>query len=314
MKMNKYIYFFTILALILGIIDIFLFIFHHYNLGFIVLAIYYLILFIFNYLSEKKLFTALIKTFLAFILFPFYPLILLLQYKRIEPLYKPINFYEHKLVDTSNIGFSSVDLAPFNIILKYGDPNQRKYVVRLVYNSIKEEKIDFIGGINLIRNAIKEDTHPDVILYASDALTNLENHLISKISHYMGNLNTLEDYINYAKYSYYYANSGFLAGEHKFEVLWQSSIILRTAIEMFPESPLLIVYTLRILESLNEYENLEEVLNEKINKIRAQELYEYAIMYYIKRRKPKSVQKLVSEFIDLGFSPEHESIKFLLGG
>ncbi|WP_129408823.1 hypothetical protein [Marinitoga lauensis] len=312
--MNKYIYLFLITALIFGILSIFLFIFHYNTLGYIALTIYYLISFMFYYLTEKRFFYALTKSFISFILYPFYPLILILQYKKIEPIYKPINYYEHKLVDTSNIAFSSVDLAPFNIILKYGDPNQRKYVVRLVYNSIKEEKIEFIEGINLIRNAIKEDTHPDVILYASDALTNLENHLISKISYYMKNLNTLEDYINYAKYSYYYANSGFLAGEHKFEVLWQSSIILRTAVEIFPESPVLIVYTLRILESLNEYEILEEVLNEKINKIRAQELYEYAIMYYIKRRKPKSVQKFVSEFIDLGFSPEHESIKFLLGG
>ncbi|KLO23357.1 hypothetical protein X275_03235 [Marinitoga sp. 1197] len=307
---------FLIISFFSGVCGIFLFIFNYFHYGYAAVSIYTIILLFINYHEYKSSFSLknlLLKTTLFFIIFPFYPLILLFQKRNLSPLYKEIDFSKYNIVNSKSIGFSSVDLAPFNIILKYGDPEQRKYVVRLVYNSIKNDKIDFVEGINLIRSAIKEDSHPDVILYASDALTNLENFLIKKISFYMKNLKTLKDYIDYGKYAYFYANSGFLAGEHKQEVLWQSSILLRTAIEIFPDSPKLIVITLKILESLNEFDTLEILLNEKINTIKAQEIYEYAIIYYIKRMKQKTVQKLVSDFIDLGFSAKHKSIKFLLG-
>ncbi|OQY10050.1 MAG: hypothetical protein B6I29_02315 [Marinitoga sp. 4572_148] len=309
---KKLIYILLILAFSLGVLSIYLFILG-YTEGIIAFSIYYIIVFIFQYIKDKSFLRTLWNGLMGFILFPFYPLVMLLQYRNVKPLYAPIGFEDEKLVDITKADFSSVDLAPFNIVLKYGDPKERKYVVRLVYNSIKEEKIDFIDGINLIRSAIKEDSHPDVVLYASDALTNLENYLINKVSYYMDNLNALEDYINYAKYIYIYANSGFLAGEHKMEILWQSYLILRVSIEVFPESPRLIINMLKIVESLEEYEEVENILNEKLENFKAQDLYEYAILFYIKRKEPKVVQQLVSEYINLGFSAKKEAIKFLLG-
>ncbi|MBM7558485.1 hypothetical protein [Marinitoga litoralis] len=304
----------SIFSTIFGFVSIILFLINLISWGIIFLVLYILfnIIIILKDKKQKKLF--ILELFMSILLFPYFPLILFFHIKKIKPLYSPIDFEEGKLDITGNISFSSVDLAPFYIILKYGDPQQRKYVVRLVYNSILENKVDFIDGIELIRNAIKIDSHPDVVLYASDALTNLEKYLISSISYYMKNLNSLEDYINFGKYSYYYAKSGFLAGEHEKEILWQALIILRPSIETFPESPDLIFYTFKIMELLNEYAELENMLREKLNTFKHQKILEYAIFYYIKKRKPKVVQELVSLYMDLGFSPENDAIKFILGG
>lgn len=314
MNKEKIYFILSFLAVVFGIVSIIFLIMDFKLYGMITVLLYIAISYFLIYIIEKRIFFSMIKLFIALILYPFYPIILYFRYRNIKPLYKPIDFGEDELIQTKNVNFSSVDLAPFHIILKYGDPAQRKYVVRLIYNSIKSEKIDFIYGIKLLREAIKIDSHPDVVLYASDALSNLENFLVEKISYYMNNLNTLEDYINYGKYSYYYANSGFLAGEHKIEVLWQSLIILRASLEVFIDSPKLIITVLKILESLEEYEELENMLEEYLEKFKAQEIYEFSILYYIKRKNQKKVQKVLSEFLELQFSPKEEAIRYMLGG
>ncbi|AEX86203.1 hypothetical protein XO10_08995 [Marinitoga sp. 1135] len=312
MKMRKEIII-LILSILSGTLGL-IFIIKNNKYGYLFIAIYFLLAIIISY-SYKKRYSDIFKKLPFFVLFfPFFPFIQYLQNIKIESRYKPVEISEKKEEENERVNFSSVDLAPFMIVLKYGDPEQRKFVVRLVYDAIKNEAIDFSTGIHLLNEAIKIDEHPDVVLYASDAITNLENFLIEKISYYYENLNTLEDYINFGKFSYYYAKSGFLAGEHKQEILWQSALILRTAVHVFPESPELILYLLKTLELLEEYNELEEVLEDKIKNFKAQKIMEYAIFYYIKRKKPKNVQRLVSDYILLGFKPESEALKFLLGG
>ncbi|SHE27401.1 hypothetical protein SAMN02745164_00047 [Marinitoga hydrogenitolerans DSM 16785] len=309
-----FVYIFIIISLISGVLSIFLFVLKRYFFGIILVFVYYLISIFINYDKDESIKFQLAKNLLFFVFFPFFPVIFFFKKVDLKPLYKPIEVSEHKLIETRNIKYLSIDLAPFNTIIKYGDPAQRKYVVRFVFNSIKIEKMDFIEGVNLIRKALSDDLHPDVLLYASDALTNLENFLISKISFYSENLNSLENYINYAKYIYYYANSGFLAGEYKNEILMKSYKILKNVINTYPDSPRLIIYTLRILESLKDFRTIEELLNKKIKKFKAQEIFEYAIFYYIKQKKFFIVKELISEYIKLGFKPKNESLKYILGG
>jgi hypothetical protein len=304
----------SIIDFLFGIISIILILFNLYMIGYIFILLY-LILFITITSFEKRSAKLIIfKLSVAVFLFPYYPLILFFHYKKIKPIYNPIDFKESKLILHGDVSFSSINLAPFNIILKYGDPAQRKYVIRILYTYTVKEIIDFSEGIELIRNSIKNDSHPDVILYASDALTNLEKFLVESIYKYMNNLNSLDDYINFGKYSYYYAKSGFLAGEHKKEVLWQAYVILLPAIESFPKSPDLYYYIFKIMELLEEYDELENLLNNVLSKFKHIKIMEFAIFYYIKRKNPKKVQKLISLYMELGFSSNNEAIKFMLGG
>ncbi|KAF2955655.1 hypothetical protein [Marinitoga sp. 38H-ov] len=314
MHKRKFFEILSFIDFIIGTLSIFFILFNLYIIGYIFILLYLIIFLIITLFEKKELKFIIIKISIAIFLFPYYPLILFFHYRKISPIYNPIDFEEAKLDIHGNISFSSIDLAPFYIILKYGDPKQRKYVIRMLYNSIIQEIIEFVDGIQLIRSAINNDSHPDVVLYASDALTNLEKFLVESIYKYMNNLNSLEDYINFGKYSYYYAKSGFLAGEHEREILWQSSIILLPAMDIFPESPDLYYFTFKIMELLGEYDELENILNSVLLKFKHYKILEFAIFYYIKRKNPKKVQNLISLYMELGFSSNNDAIKFMLGG
>lgn len=305
-------YVILIFSLITGFGGGVLLVYKNYILGYSFLALYLLIAFIVLYIKNKNAYDLLFKMVFSILLFPFFPFIYLLQHQKLKTLYEPLEFESGNLREIYHATFSSLDLAPFNTVLKYGEPEQRKFAVRTVYNSVKNENIDFLDGLKLLNSAIKMDENPDVVLYASDAISNLENFLIEKISYYSENLNSLEDYIEFGKYSYYYANSGFLAEEQKFEILRQSAAALRAAMKIFPESPRLILYLLKTLESLEEFDELENILRDKIENFKAQEILEYAIFYFIKRRKRETVRKLISDFLDSGFTPKSEALKFML--
>ncbi|GAB6188734.1 hypothetical protein JCM30566_04730 [Marinitoga arctica] len=311
--MKKLLIILGFIGLFLGFAIIFFLLTYKYIMSVILFLIYFILSFILVYINERRFLYSLQKNLFSLIFFPFFPIIVLFHFSEIKPLYKPFLIQEEKLVNTSSISFNSVDLAPFILIIKYGDAAQRKYVVRLLFNSIKEEKIDFIEGLKLIRTAVSIDSHPDVVLYATDALTNLEKFLIEKISYYIENLNEPRDYINYAKYVYYYANSGFLAGEHKKEILWQSAVRLRIAVYFYSENSEILIYNLKILELLEEHEILSNMLDHFLDILKLQSLYEYAIFYYIKTKKTVKVRKLVNEYIMLGFKSNNEALKFILG-
>ncbi|MBM7558484.1 hypothetical protein [Marinitoga litoralis] len=304
----------SIISLICGIVSLFLFLFRLYSISIIFFILYFIFTYTLLFSETKKLGSTFFKSTVSLILFPFYPIIHYYSIKEFHPLYKEFDFEEGKLLETKRISYYSFDLAPFNIMLKYGDPSQRKFVVRLVFNSTKNEKIDFLEGIEIIRNAIYIDVNPDVVLYASEALTSLENLLVKKISYYSKNSDSLEDCVNYAKYSYYYIKSGFLVINKEDLFIKETLKNIEESLKKHYYSSKLLVYYLKILEYTNNYDLINNLLENALENNATPEIYEYAILFYIKNRKPKKVQSLISRFLDYGFSPSEESIKFILGG
>ncbi|KAF2955656.1 hypothetical protein [Marinitoga sp. 38H-ov] len=304
----------SIISLFFGFASLFLFLFNNYSLSFIFLLLYFIFIYIILFSESRLVTSTLFKSIVSLVLFPFYPIIHYYSYRGFDPIYNEIDFEEGKLLETKKIAYYAFDLAPFNIILKYGDASQRKFVVRLIYNSIKEEKIDLVDGIELIKNAINIDMHPDVVLYATDALNSLEKFLINKIAHLSKELNSLENYLYYAKYSIYYLKSGFIMPGFENEFIEEVISNLKKGIEIFQNSSKLYLYYLEILEYIGNNIELEEILNDIINKYQYPEIYEFAILYYIKKKNMKKAQQLISKFLDNNFTPSHESIKFILGG
>lgn len=303
------------ISLFSGIVSLFLFLFGKYSISIIFLIIYFILINIILFFESSNILSTLFKSTVSLILFPFYPIIHYYTYKRFNPIYNEMDFEEGRLLETKRISYYAFDLAPFNIILKYGDPEQRKFVVRLVFNSIKEEKIDLIEGIDLIKTAINFDMHPDVVLYATDdALNSLEVFLINKIATLSKNLNSLENLLNYAKYSLYYLKSGFIMPGFENEFIEEVYNNIKNGLEIYSNNSELYLYYLELLEYIGNIEMLENLLESSLQKFLTPEIYEYAILYYIKNKKIKKVQYLISKFLDYNFTPTKDSIKFILGG
>lgn len=214
--------------------------------------------------------------------------------------------FEEKILEISNPDFKSVDLAPFNIILKYGSNSQKKEAIRMIFQLLKTEQIDFLEGINLLYSVIETNSDQDVVLYASESINNVENILLEKISE------TKNKKIEYAKYSFYYALSPFLTENQKIDILLSIKQILLDNLATYPFNIKTILLLIDVLQYLGEDELIEEIIDEKVEKLNSQTLLEKALLFYIKKKKKEKVKKLLEKFNAYNFTFKNEALKVIL--
>ncbi|MBT1248060.1 MULTISPECIES: hypothetical protein [unclassified Thermosipho (in: thermotogales)] len=242
----------------------------------------------------------------SIIFFPYYPIIKTLLITPKKPKYIPIEFKE-KNIETFIPNFKSVDLAPFNIIIKHGSVSQKKEAIRLLFELLKKEQIDFLEGLRLLYLVIKVETNQDVILYTTEAINNIENLLLEKLS-------KINNKVEYAKYSFYYALSPFLTENQKTDILISTKKTLLQFLEKYPLNIEAILLLLDVLQELGENTLIEKILDEKLKKLKFQPLFEKAILYYLKQRNIKKVKELLNAFYSYNFSFKNEALKILLEG
>lgn len=273
---------------------------------------YFLILFLL-YMVGNALFTMIYKldlfqVILSIFMFPYFPLIQFFILKGQTPHYVPLDF-EYKPIETINPSYKTIDLAPFHVILKYGDKVQKKEAIKLILELTSKEEIDFNEGLKMIYTTISKENDQDVILYATEASNYLEKILLRKLYESKD-----KNSVDYARYSYYYANSPFLEKEQKIELLNNTKKFLEDFIKKYPYNIDALTLLIKILEELEEHEKIEKLLELKLSKIKSRELFEIAILYFLKYRKHSKVKELLTEFNSYKYTFKNESLKILLEG
>ncbi|HNY38306.1 MAG TPA: hypothetical protein PLI28_03600 [Petrotogaceae bacterium] len=242
-------------------------------------------------------------------IFPFYPLIRALGMFSDRPVFRPFKSEEFQ-VKLSEIQLVDVsDFAPVLIISKYGDTFQKKAGVRLIVELIKEEKIDINQSIQLLKE-LQKDQHPDVVMYASDAMTELDNYFLQKIEESKDRIDDPDYLKKYGSYADYYIKSGLVSGIIKDNLLKNVISVFEKRLEKLSFRFDIVDVYLTLIETSGR-NPLEPAIRFK-EILATQPILEKAILYSIKYNKLEITKKLIKEFLEKGFSPEHPSLKFLL--
>ncbi|BBE31884.1 hypothetical protein OSSY52_20250 [Tepiditoga spiralis] len=269
-----------------------------------VFFIFFSMYFIFYIISGIKL----LEILALFLFFPYFPLI-----KVFSILQKEKKYVEYKIEKpiysiSKSIKTDVVDTTPLSVLSKYGDTTQKKSSVRLLVELIKSEKINVSESLNVLKT-LQEDDHPDVVMYASDAMTELENFFIRKIESLKKKLDSPNNIISYTNYIKYYLLSGMVGGNIKKRMLLNAKKLLKNKINLFPTRVDLIEQYVFFVELSGENSLL--IIEDFYNNFPVQNLLELLIITSIKYRNYSVLKKFANIFIKNDYKTENEVIQYL---
>ena len=285
-----------------------------YNfIQFLFFTLSYLLLFLITfvmYFENKTFLQSYYETHLAIFLFPFYmffkALSLVVKDNKYEKIVFKDKIYEQKKVKNINVS----DFAPILILSKYGDTTQRKSSVRVILSMIKEGKSNIESGLELLKSMLS-DEHPDVVIYASDALTELEDFFIKKIDETKNEIfNNPKDLIEHFNYVKYYIMSGLLSEDMKKQLIEESVRIIDKNTGKFGTRYDIISIYSDFLELKGE--NPLEILISAYEKYPVTELLEKIILQSFKYRDYDKLKKYTSEFYEKNYDTDNEALRYLL--
>lgn len=266
----------------------------------------------FNFIIFKNnIFNFLLSVFL----FPFYSLIFYFQSKESSINFNKSDYLSDIEFQTYTINKEIINLAPFFATLSYGTLEEKRNLPYLLYKLYLENKVQEDIVFYMINVLMNENHHPDIILAASDALTQIEGYLLDKLEESFKKIDSLEGLIDYSTYALKYIKSGFLFGEQKTEFIEKIEKILYEGLESYPKNSTLIICLLSILLEKNEFLKIENILNDYLNnKLYNVPILDFAVLYYIRQRKYKELKVLLQKIENYDLSNFSDTTKYLLEG